>query len=68
MTFEEQFEALEAVLAKLEGGDLALEDSLKEYERGVKALIACREALDKAEQRIEELTPPSGLEVEGGEE
>ncbi len=63
MTFEDQFEKLEAVLTKLQGGELTLEESLKEYELGVRALASCRETLTKAEQRIEELTP-SGHEDE----
>ena len=37
-TYEEAFQQLEAVLAKLEQGDLPLDESLKQYEEGVRAL------------------------------
>ena len=70
MTYEEAFQQLEAVLGKLEQGDLPLYESLKQYEEGVRALRACREILGAAERRIEELTPgPDGpqLRPAGGE-
>jgi exodeoxyribonuclease VII small subunit len=56
MTFEEQYKALEEILGRLERGDLTLDQSLAEYERGVGALKSCREVLSKAERRIEELS------------
>lgn len=56
MKFEEQYRQLEEILGRLERGDLTLDESLQEYERGVAALRACREILAKAERRIEELS------------
>jgi len=56
MTFEEQYKALEEILGRLERGDLTLDQSLAEYERGVGALKSCREVLSRAERRIEELS------------
>lgn len=56
MTFEEQYKRLEEILVRLERGDLTLDQSLVEYERGIAALRACRDALTKAEKRIEELS------------
>ena len=55
-TFEDQFAALESILAQLEGGELTLEESLKHYEQGIGALRGCREILQHAEQRMEELS------------
>ena len=59
MTFEEQFKQLETIVTKLEAGELSLDESLAEYEQGIKTLRSCREILDKAELRIEELAPPN---------
>lgn len=54
-TFEERLEALEAVVADLEGEDLPLEASLARYKQGVEHLRACRALLDDAEARLAEL-------------
>jgi len=61
-TFEESLEALEAIVAKLEGGQLGLDDSLEQYEQGVKHLRSCYELLSAAERRIELV---SGLDESG---
>ena len=50
---EESIKALEALVEKLEGGDLPLEKALAEFERGVKLTRRCQAALTEAEQRIE---------------
>jgi exodeoxyribonuclease VII small subunit len=57
VTFEAQFKKLETILERLEEGDLSLDASLKEYEKGIKTLRSCHEILEGAERRIEELTP-----------
>ncbi|MCO5168817.1 MAG: exodeoxyribonuclease VII small subunit [Planctomycetes bacterium] len=61
MKFEEQYRQLEEILVRLERGELSLDESLQEYEKGIAALRACREVLARAERRIEELsaTPSS---------
>jgi len=59
VSFEAKFAELEEILARLEGGELSLDDSLTEYEKGVGALRACRDLLAQAEKRIEELAPPA---------
>lgn len=55
-TFEELSQQLEAVLARLERGDLALEDALSAYEQGVALVRQCNDLLDRAELRITELS------------
>ena len=40
--FEEALKELEGIIEELEGGELTLDESLGRYERGVKALTACR--------------------------
>jgi exodeoxyribonuclease VII small subunit len=54
-TFERELEELEAVVKKLESGDLPLEESLELFERGVTLSDSCRRQLDAAETRVEQL-------------
>ena len=54
--FEAAIAELEAVVKKLEEGDLALEQSLELYERGVQLSRFCHARLEEAERRIEILT------------
>ncbi len=54
-SFEKSLDELEKIVAKLEAGDLSLEDSLKLFEEGVKLSRTCRERLTNAERRIEML-------------
>ena len=54
-TFESSLAELEKIVEQLENGDLALEDSLKLFETGVKLSRECRERLSDAERRIEVL-------------
>ncbi len=46
---------LERIVRNLENGDLALEESLKLFEDGVKLARECQERLNRAERRIEML-------------
>jgi exodeoxyribonuclease VII small subunit len=50
---EKSLEDLEALVARLESGDLPLEQALKEFERGVKLTRQCQTALQEAEQKVE---------------
>jgi exodeoxyribonuclease VII small subunit len=56
MTFEEAFAELEQVVTQLEGGSLTLEDSLTLFERGQTLAAACRQKLDQAELKVEQIT------------
>ena len=51
--FEAAIAELEAIVKKLEEGDLALEQSLALYERGVQLSRFCHARLEEAEHRIE---------------
>ena len=44
---------LEALVEKLEAGELPLNQALKEFERGIKLTKQCQSALKDAEQKIE---------------
>lgn len=53
--FEKALEELEALVEKMEEGDLSLEESLKSFERGVKLSRECQSALQAAEQTVQKL-------------
>jgi exodeoxyribonuclease VII small subunit len=50
---EKSLAELETIVEQLESGDLALEKSLKEFERGVRLSRECQLALKDAEQRVQ---------------
>lgn len=54
--FEESLEELQEIVNKLEEGTAGLEESMENFERGVKLLRACYQSLESAEQKIEILT------------
>jgi exodeoxyribonuclease VII small subunit len=56
MKFQEGLLALEQIVARLESGDLALEDALRAFEHGVGLVRILNEKLTCAEQRVELLT------------
>ena len=54
-SFESMIESLEQIIERIEGGEVGLEQSIAEYEKGMALIKRCREVLTKAEQRVEEL-------------
>ncbi len=52
MEFEKKLTRLEEIVEKMESGDLALDDSLKLFEEGVKLSRECNQQLDRAEQKV----------------
>lgn len=52
-SFETTLRELETLVDRLEGGELALEDSLSLFERGMKLAGHGNEILDAAEKRVE---------------
>ena len=54
--FETAMVDLEELVAKIETGNLSLEESLKEFEQGIKLSRICQKALTDAEQRVKILT------------
>jgi exodeoxyribonuclease VII small subunit len=63
-SFEQLFRELEATVAKLEAGDLPLDESLALFERGMELSKKCGKLLDQAELRIKELVPQANGEVD----
>jgi exodeoxyribonuclease VII small subunit len=59
--FEAAIAELESIVRKLEEGDMALEQSLALYERGVQLSRFCHARLEEAERRIEVLNERGDL-------
>lgn len=65
MDFEKKLQDLEALVAKLETGELSLEESLKAYENGVALTRDCQSMLEKAQLRIETAAAENGVSTSG---
>jgi exodeoxyribonuclease VII small subunit len=65
--FEQSLSELEALVQKLEQGDVPLEEALKTFERGVALTRQCQTALRTAQQKVEVLLAPSGSRNDDGE-
>jgi exodeoxyribonuclease VII small subunit len=65
-SFEDDMTELEQLVARLESGNLSLEESLTTFERGVGLVRALNDRLNTAEARIEQLTrePTGNLHLE----
>lgn len=64
LTFEQQIQRLEEIVAALEKGDAQLADSLALFEEGTKLIAACSKQLDQAEQQVVKLMKgPDGAPV-----
>jgi exodeoxyribonuclease VII small subunit len=59
-TYEALYARMQAIVARLEAGQLPLDEALALYEEGVAVATACQRLLDQAELRIQELSPGSG--------
>ena len=66
MSFEAALKELEAIVARLEQGEVDLEDSITLYERGQVLKAHCEKKLKAAEGRLEKIvlgaSGPSGTE------
>lgn len=56
LSFEQAMEEVEAIIERIERGEIGLEKSLAEYERGVKLIQHCRQVHKQAVQRVDDLT------------
>ena len=56
LSFEEAIKELTNIVGKIEQGQIPLQDSLQQYERGMALIKYCRTILQKAEKRIEKIT------------
>jgi exodeoxyribonuclease VII small subunit len=65
MPFEAALAELEAIVDQLEKGSVALDDSIRLYERGEALKRRCDELLKNAEMRIEKITLSANGEIKG---
>ncbi|HJP98306.1 MAG TPA: exodeoxyribonuclease VII small subunit [Rhodanobacteraceae bacterium] len=56
--FEQSLDELEQLVAKMEGGELNLDESLRSFERGIALYRSCQTALEQAEARVKLLLDP----------
>jgi exodeoxyribonuclease VII small subunit len=56
--FEQSLDELEKLVARMEDGDMSLDDSLKSFERGISLYRNCQSALEQAELRVKLLYDP----------
>ena len=56
MKFEEAMKRLDEIVAKMEGGELTLDESLKLFEEGIRLTRALNKELEEAERKVEVLT------------
>lgn len=61
--FESSLNELEKLVDALENGDLSLEQSLQDFERGINLTRACQNALTNAQQKVQILLEQDGQSV-----
>ena len=64
LTFEERLQQVEALIAKMESGEMPLEEAMQQYEAGLNALNALEKELTAAQQRVTVLRQQSGEDIE----
>ncbi len=67
MSFERSLKELETIVARLERGDVELEESISIYERGSALREHCDRLLKQAEAKVEKLTFASDGQPKGTE-
>ena len=55
MSFENAIKELEAIVEKLEGSEISLDDAVSAYERGAKLKNICQKRLDEARLKVEKI-------------
>ena len=65
MTFEQSMQRLEQIVRAMERGDVALEESLKLFQKGTELVRNCNQLLDDAQLQVKKImTAPDGSPVE----
>lgn len=58
--FEKSLSELEKLVERMEQGELTLEESLKSFERGMELTRHCQQALEEAQQKVDQLLEKDG--------
>ena len=56
--FEHSLDELEQLVARMEGGEMSLDESLTSFERGIGLYRHCQQSLQQAELRVRLLLDP----------
>lgn len=64
VTFEENLAELESIVKKLETGDVALEDAIAEFQKGMKLSDSLKKTLDEAEKTLVKIVGKDDAESE----
>ena len=60
--FEKSLQHLEKIVSQMESGELGLEESLEQFEKGIRLAKNCQDTLAHAELRVEQLIEKNGLQ------
>lgn len=60
LDFETSMIELESLVERMEQGEQSLEDSLKDFERGIALTRHCQKSLQETEQKIQQLIEKNG--------
>ncbi|HGD6684387.1 TPA: exodeoxyribonuclease VII small subunit [Streptococcus agalactiae] len=63
-TFEENLQELETIVSRLETGDVALEDAIAEFQKGMLISKELQRTLKEAEEMLVKVMQADGTEVE----
>lgn len=64
LSFEDSIKQLREIVEKIEQGEIPLQDSLDQYEKGMTLIKHCRGVLQQAEKRIEKISKEEAAEEE----
>ena len=67
MTFETAMQQLNEIVSELESGQSSLDEALKLFEKGTGLATFCYDKLNKAEQKVTEITALAQNPAESGE-
>ena len=62
LSVEEAFAQIEEVISRLEDEEITLEQSFREYNRGMELLRRCNEAIDRVEKKVLKINEDGGLD------
>lgn len=62
MKFEDNLKKLEALVAKMEGGELNLDEMIKSFEEGRELVKSCQQDLESIRLKIEKVTKAGMVE------
>jgi len=65
LSFEDTIKELTGIVSKIEQGQISLENSIQQYERGMTLIKHCRQILSKAEERIVKISEENQTENSG---